>query len=732
MRAQLPLLPRSRTTRLLTLKGLNIIADSIEGTLRALDVLRIVAGTRVGTINNPGLVFDDNTGNLLGTQNKAGSFQTLGAALGTPIANNLTTSDPTNALGASQGGVLNAAVLAAASTASTASTAAASATSTANSAATAAAAASALAATKTAPGDFKTVGGVSIIGTGNIPGGSGDVLGPVASVDNELPLFSSTTGKAIKRSNTLSGFLQLTSGAVSALTASALKTAISLVKGDVGLGSVDNTADTAKPVSAAQQSAIDAKVQNSMAASTTVAPSATAVSAAIAAKQDALISGTSIKTVNSVSLLGAGDIPISGGGGAPTTVIYATAIPLDVTDEAGGKVMTTDGNARTSSNERIAITTNTVLTAGARVINGYCLVLFYMDGTHTVDPSFAIDPSTGVAAAVFTGTANHLYSFAFTSVAASAAPQVFIKDLGVSDLTAPTLVSATVANASPTHIDLVWSEPMNSTISAFGAFAVSAGHTLTAPHTYVDSTHSYLTTSTAFVNAEAARTLAYTQPGSNKMQDSAGNLLANFSGTAVTNNVAGTASLTSVLGTVPGSVILTAVDGTLNWAKVKADALSPINAAKASPSLGVIIATESNAPVVFDQVTPGFPGITTDGSDREGGGSTTNDTLSRTVGAGTPGTPTWEQLAIPVPAGACTVDLYVWASLGTGETLTITASLSDGSATMTPRVMPTSSNAQLVTLTKAGGSATTTLNLRATYSNEIGAGAMSAAVVMVR
>lgn len=35
--------------------------------------------------------------------------------------------------------------------------------------------------------------------------------------------------------------------------------AVTLVKGDVGLGNVDNTADTAKPVSTAAQTALDAK-----------------------------------------------------------------------------------------------------------------------------------------------------------------------------------------------------------------------------------------------------------------------------------------------------------------------------------------------------------------------------------------------------------------------------------------------------------------------------------------
>lgn len=58
---------------------------------------------------------------------------------------------------------------------------------------------------------------------------------------------------------------------------------IAQVKTDLAINNVDNTADTAKPVSTAQQTAIDAKVQNSLAASTTIAPSSTAVNNAIAA-----------------------------------------------------------------------------------------------------------------------------------------------------------------------------------------------------------------------------------------------------------------------------------------------------------------------------------------------------------------------------------------------------------------------------------------------------------------
>lgn len=45
--------------------------------------------------------------------------------------------------------------------------------------------------------------------------GTGDVVGPASSTDSELPLFSGTGGKTLKRSNTLSGRVLLTSGVVS-------------------------------------------------------------------------------------------------------------------------------------------------------------------------------------------------------------------------------------------------------------------------------------------------------------------------------------------------------------------------------------------------------------------------------------------------------------------------------------------------------------------------------------
>lgn len=61
-----------------------------------------------------------------------------------------------------------------------------------------------------------------------------------------------------------------------------------VTKAQVGLGNVDNTADSAKPVSTAQQTALDTK-------------------------QATLVSGTNIKTVNGNSLLGGGDLSITAG-----------------------------------------------------------------------------------------------------------------------------------------------------------------------------------------------------------------------------------------------------------------------------------------------------------------------------------------------------------------------------------------------------------------------------------
>ena len=73
--------------------------------------------------------------------------------------------------------------------------------------------------------------------------GSGDVVGPSSSVDSELALFDSTTGKLIKRAS-LTGLVKATSGVASAATAGTDYVAPSGALGTPSSGTLTNcTAD---------------------------------------------------------------------------------------------------------------------------------------------------------------------------------------------------------------------------------------------------------------------------------------------------------------------------------------------------------------------------------------------------------------------------------------------------------------------------------------------------------
>lgn len=84
------------------------------------------------------------------------------------------------------------------------------------------------------------------------------LTGLQAGLDGKQPLDADLTTIAGLTATTNS-VMQAKAGAWSARTPAQLKTDLILVKADVGLGSVDNTADTAKPVSTAQQAALNGK-----------------------------------------------------------------------------------------------------------------------------------------------------------------------------------------------------------------------------------------------------------------------------------------------------------------------------------------------------------------------------------------------------------------------------------------------------------------------------------------
>jgi hypothetical protein len=97
----------------------------------------------------------------------------------------------------------------------------------------------------------------------------------------------------------------------------------SVTKTQVGLSNVDNTSDANKPISSATQTALNAK-------------------------QDTLVSGTTIKTINSTSILGSGNIVISGGTGAVDSVNGQTGIVVldadDIDDTSTTQKFTTAGD----------------------------------------------------------------------------------------------------------------------------------------------------------------------------------------------------------------------------------------------------------------------------------------------------------------------------------------------------------------------------------------------------
>jgi hypothetical protein len=143
--------------------------------------------------------------------------------------------------------------------------------------------------------------------------GAGDVVGPASAVDNSLVLYDTTTGKLVKQglwtlatgqfvpttdnaydigasggaqpraiyaktnmyvngvavltgitSVMVTGALTYTPTSITGLTgvqtAAAIKTGLTLVKADVGLGNVDNTSDANKPVSTATNTQLNAKL----------------------------------------------------------------------------------------------------------------------------------------------------------------------------------------------------------------------------------------------------------------------------------------------------------------------------------------------------------------------------------------------------------------------------------------------------------------------------------------
>jgi hypothetical protein len=182
-----------------------------------------------------------------------------------------------------------------------------------------------------------------------------------------------------------------------------------VTKTQVGLGNADNTSDVNKPVSTAQQTALDLKaplasptftgtvagitksmvglgnVDNTSDASK---PISTLTQTALDAKQATLVSATNIKTINSASILGSGDLVISASGVYTSkTADYTLTSSDDVIDYTAlaanrvatlptavgisGKILTISRSV--NSTNTLTIATTSSQTIGGRASSGIVL-----------------------------------------------------------------------------------------------------------------------------------------------------------------------------------------------------------------------------------------------------------------------------------------------------------------------------------------------------------------------
>lgn len=156
-------------------------------------------------------------------------------------------------------------------------------------------------------GNTKTINGNSIVGEGDIIiSGSGANWGEIGgTLSSQTDLQTALNSK---QDELVSGTNIQTLNSVSLLSGGDLV----IDKTFVGLDLVDNTSDMNKPVSTAQASAIALK-QDVLVSGTNIKTinSNSLLGSGDIAVQSTLVSGTNIKTINSNSLLGSGDLTIS-------------------------------------------------------------------------------------------------------------------------------------------------------------------------------------------------------------------------------------------------------------------------------------------------------------------------------------------------------------------------------------------------------------------------------------
>jgi hypothetical protein len=201
-------------------------------------------------------------------------------------------------------------------------------------------------------------------------------------------------------------------------------------KAQVGLGNVDNTSDLNKPISNATQSALDGKEPTITAGTTSQyyrgdktfqtldkaavglgnvdntsdanKPVSTAQATAIAAKQDTLVSGTNIRTINGNSLVGSGNVAIS----QVVRVTFTThVISANTTNfmTTLGQVDAIQGNAQWAAEHNMTFTAIVIRIRTAMPAGVSCIYTLQRNG---VDTALTLTIPANSAIGTYTATGS--------------------------------------------------------------------------------------------------------------------------------------------------------------------------------------------------------------------------------------------------------------------------------------------------------------------------------------
>ena len=255
-------------------------------------------------------------------------------------------------------------------------------------------------------------------GTVTIPTGA-SITAPTGLVKGDVGLGNvDNTSNATERAATAT----LTN---KTLTSPVINTPTGIVKGDVGLGSVDNTSDASKPVSTAQQTALDLKANlasPTFTGTVTVPTPTNNTDAATKAYTDAIVTAAKIITAAGGDGTNGQALTTNGAGTLDFTTIVGTTEASIITavgaDGAAGSVLKTNGSGDLSFGD-VALGTNTSGSYVASLVAGTGVTLTNNSGegaTPTVAIGQAVATNSNVTFNDLTVSGNLTVSGTTTSI----------------------------------------------------------------------------------------------------------------------------------------------------------------------------------------------------------------------------------------------------------------------------------------------------------------------------